>query len=186
MTVRDWASRALWLVIAASAAGCSVERFAIDKVGDALSGGAGTYATDDDPELVGAALPFSLKLVESLLVKSPEHVGLLTTASSGFTQYAYGFVQLPADLLEQEDMERAWSERDRARRLYLRARDYGLRGLEVRHPGLRLRFLASPREALALSKGLDAGPYAAYADNVCRSHCRWRRASAWTRSTSAS
>jgi len=151
MTIRSCISGLLWVALSSGVAGCSIERLAVDKVGDALSGGAGTYATDEDPELVGAALPFSLKLVESLLVKSPDHLGLLTTASSGFTQYAYGFVQLPAEITEQDDLARAWNERDRARRLYLRARDYGLRGLEVRHPGLHERFLVNPHEALRVT-----------------------------------
>lgn len=129
--------------------GCSVSRFAVDRVGDALSGGGSTYAADGDPELVAAALPFSLKLVESLLEKSPDHRGLLTTAASGFTQYAYAFVQLPAERLEPVDLEGAWSEKARARRLFLRARDYGLRGLETRHEGLSERLAGSPREAVA-------------------------------------
>jgi len=129
--------------------GCSVSRFAVDRVGDALAGGGSTYAADGDPELVAAALPFSLKLVESLLEKSPDHRGLLTTAASGFTQYAYAFVQLPAEQLEPVDLEVAWSEKARARRLFLRARDYGLRGLETRHEDLAKRLAGNPREAVA-------------------------------------
>ena len=128
--------------------GCSVSRFAVDKVGDALSGGGSAYASDGDPELVAAALPFSLKLVESLLEKSPDHRGLLTTAASGFTQYAYAFVQLPAERLEAIDLERAWSEKARARLLFLRARDYGLRGLETRHQDLARRLAVNPSQAV--------------------------------------
>jgi len=44
------------------------------------------FASDDDPELVREAVPFSLKLIESLLEQSPQHRGLLYAASSGFTQ----------------------------------------------------------------------------------------------------
>lgn len=136
------------LLAVVALSGCSVQRFAVNKVGDALSAGAGTYATDDDPELVGSALPFSLKLVESLLASTPRHRGLLTTAASGFTQYAYAFVQLPAEQQEEIDLAQAWVAQTRARRLYLRARDYGLRGLETRHPLLRQRLVANPRAAL--------------------------------------
>lgn len=145
----------LLAAVAILTSACSVSQFAVNKVGDALAGGGGTYASDEDPELVGAALPFSLKLVESLLVKSPQHRGLLTTAASGFTQYAYGFVQLPAEQLEESDLAKAWSEKERARRLYLRARDYGLRGLETRHDSLRSRFAADPAAALAATDGDD-------------------------------
>lgn len=152
--VQSWRPMLLATVAILTSA-CSVSQFAVNKVGDALAGGGGTYASDEDPELVGAALPFSLKLVESLLVKSPRHRGLLTTAASGFTQYAYGFVQLPAEQLEESDLAKAWSEKERARRLYLRARDYGLRGLETRHESLRSRFAADPAAALAATDGDD-------------------------------
>lgn len=147
-----WRQAAMLLLCATLASACSVSRFAVNRVGDALAEGGSAYASDDDPELVGAALPFSLKLVESLLASSPRHRGLLTTAASGFTQYAYGFVQLPAEQLEASDLGAAWEAKARARRLYLRARDYGLRGLETRHESLRERLAADPRAALA-----DAG-----------------------------
>jgi len=85
------------------ASGCSIKRVAVNKFGDALAGGGTTFASDDDPELIAAAAPFSLKLMESLLAESPNHLGLLTAATSGFTQYAYGFVQTEADKLEPSD-----------------------------------------------------------------------------------
>ena len=142
-------SRCLFAMVAAGAlAGCSVNRMVVNKLGDALaSGGGGTFATDDDPELVKAAVPFSLKLMESLLAESPEHRGLLLAASSGFTQYAYAFVQEEADELESKDFAAAQVMRDRAKRLYLRARDYGLRGLEVHRKGVRASLAADPRGA---------------------------------------
>ena len=42
------------------------------------------------------AVPFSLKLIESLLAESPRHHGLLFAAWSDFTQYAYAFVNQDA------------------------------------------------------------------------------------------
>lgn len=116
--------------------GCSVKRFAISRLADSLAAqGTSSFATDDDPELVGDALPFALKLMEGLLNQVPQHRGLLVATSSGFTQYSYVWVQQPADEMEQQDVARAKVMRLRARKLYLRARDYGIRGLEVRHPG---------------------------------------------------
>ena len=61
------------LVLSLAGSGCSVRRLAINKLGDALSGSGGAFASDDDPELVKAAAPFSLKLMESLLAESPRH-----------------------------------------------------------------------------------------------------------------
>jgi predicted anti-sigma-YlaC factor YlaD len=129
--------------------GCSIRSLAVNKVGDALAGTGTSVASDDDPELVGAAVPFGLKTMESLLEQSPRHRGLLLASASGFVQYAYGFVQLPADLVEAQDLARATELRERARRLYLRGRDYGLRGLELELPGLRAALARDPKAALA-------------------------------------
>ena len=123
------------LVLAPWLAGCSFKRMAVNKLGDALAKGGTTFATDDDPDLVKDAAPFSLKLMESLLAESPRHRGLLLAAASGYTQYSYAFVQQQAAMLEDKDLEAATATRLRARRLYLRARNYGLRGLEVDHRG---------------------------------------------------
>ena len=62
------------------AAGCSMKKFAINKLGDSFANSSATFAADDDPELVGQALPFSLKLVEGLLAETPKHRGLLFAA----------------------------------------------------------------------------------------------------------
>ena len=115
-------------------AGCSIRKIAIKNLGDALAESGTTYASDNDPELIRGALPFSLKLIESILAESPQHRGLLLAASSGFTQYAYAFISQDADEMEGQDFTRASEMRLRARNLFLRARNYGLRGLETRHP----------------------------------------------------
>jgi predicted anti-sigma-YlaC factor YlaD len=129
-------------------AGCSIRSMAVNKLGDALSSGGSAFASDNDPELIKAAVPFSLKMMESLLAESPRHRGLLLAASSGFTQYAYAFVQQEADEAEEKDWDEACRLRSRARLLYLRARDYGLRGLEVNHQGFGTTLREKPKEAV--------------------------------------
>ena len=119
----------------AAGCGCSIKRMAVNKFGDALASGGSTYESDDDPELVASAVPFGLKLMESLLAESPKHPGLLLAASSGFTEYAYAFVGQQADETRGENLERSDAMRERARKMYLRAHNYGLRGLEARYPG---------------------------------------------------
>ncbi len=135
--------------------GCSINRIAVNKLGNALAGSGTTFASDNDPEFVGAAIPFSLKLIESLLASAPNHRGLLFAAASGFTGYAYGYVQQQAEMLEDHDLARAARERTRARLLYLRARDYGLRGLEVSHAGFAARLRADPRAAVQVADARD-------------------------------
>jgi len=128
--------RAAGLLLAALLmAGCGIKRLAVNQLGDALAGGGTVFSGDDSPELIRAATPFSLKLMESLLAENPGHRKLLLASSRGFTQYAYAFVKQDADELEDEDIDRALEIRGEAKRLLLRARDYGLRALEVDHRG---------------------------------------------------
>ena len=133
------------LMLCLANGGCSIRRYAINKASDVLAESGSTFASDDDPELIKAAAPFSLKLMESFLAENPRHTGLLTAAASGFTQYAYAFVQQDADEVEPQDSAAAEALRARARRLYLRAKQYGLRGLEVKHPGFGKALLTDPQ-----------------------------------------
>ena len=152
---RRRATWAMGFVLVLALSGCSIKRMAVNKLGDALAGGGTTFASDDDPELVQAAVPFSLKLMESLLAESPEHAGLLFATTSGFTQYGYAFVQQKADEVEVEDLAQATALRERAKRLYVRARSYGLRGLEARHHGFTNTLATDPRIAVRVMRPAD-------------------------------
>lgn len=135
--------------VLAGAPGCAVREYALRSVGDAIAGGGDVYASDDDLELVGAATPFGLKTIESLLAAMPEHRGLLLAAARGFAQYAYVYVQLPADEAEERDIAAAYAQRERARRLFLRARDFGLRGLQLSGAAAAQRLRADPAGTVA-------------------------------------
>lgn len=151
----------LWcclLAAVAAGAGCStIKHSAVNSVGDSIAAGSNSYASDDDPELIKAAAPFSLKLIESLLAETPNHRGLRLAAASGFTQYGYAFVQQDADELEATDHAGAMALRARARRLYLRARDHGLRGLEVTHAGFAAALRKDPHAAAQACTREDVG-----------------------------
>jgi predicted anti-sigma-YlaC factor YlaD len=153
--VRRRGTRTGWLaligVLALALAGpaCSPKTYAIKMVADTLSEGTGGFATDDDPELIREALPFGLKTLESLAVQLPTHRPLLGSLAQGFTSYAGGFIQPEIRPLESVDLDLARAKKVRARRMFLRARDYGLRALEVAYPDLRQRLLQDPKTALA-------------------------------------
>src|SRR5262245_20816355 len=123
----------IWIALTVAASGCSVRKFAVNKVADAIASSGTTFASDDDPQLVREAVPFGLKLNESLLADAPRHRALLEATSRGFTQYTYAFLQQEANELEDRDLAAADALYARARLLYLRARNYSLRGLEVKH-----------------------------------------------------
>lgn len=157
MVVLRWSKCAALAALVVTSGGCSISKLAVNRAGDALSQGTSSFATDDDPELIAAAAPFSLKLMESLLAQSPDHLGLLTATASGFTQYSYGFVQTEAELLDATDYVRAQATRVRARKLYFRAREYGLRGLGVSHPGFAEQLRTDPEQAVRQCRKADAG-----------------------------
>lgn len=145
------------LLIVLLTGGCSIRDFALNQMGDALASSGTTFASDGDLRLVGDAAPFSLKLMESVLAETPDHRELLLATARGFVQYSYAFVELPADEIEDRNLKAAYAERERARRLYLRARNYGLRGLEVSLPDLNKTLKTDPNGALSATTVEDAG-----------------------------
>ena len=127
----------VWSSVAGFSGGCSIKQIAVNSVADALSAeSTGTFVSDNDPELVGDALPFALKTMESLLESTPNHKKLLIATSSGFVQYAHAYVVRPAEAVESTDISYAREQRLRAKRLFLRARNYGLRALDLDYPSV--------------------------------------------------
>jgi predicted anti-sigma-YlaC factor YlaD len=137
-----------WLAIVLLSQGCALKTMAMKSVADSLSQSGDTFASDEDPELVRAAVPFALKTYESLLASLPRHQGLLQATCSGFTQYSYAFVQADAEHLESVDFERSLELRERSLKLYLRGRDYCLRALELAQPGIVPRMNTDAAAAL--------------------------------------
>jgi tetratricopeptide (TPR) repeat protein len=85
-----------------------------------------------DVELAKNAIPANLKLLEGLLKNDPENKQILTSLAMGFGGYSMLFVE--AD------------EPERASRLYLRARDYGIKALGDK--GVRLKNAKNRKEDL--------------------------------------
>ncbi len=137
-------------VVVLLAAGCSLQRTAANIAGNILTSDGGVYISDDDPELIREAMPFGLKTFEGLLAVSPEHRGLLLAAARGFTVYAY-LLQEDASRLDSTDLLKARELRSRAHKLYLRARDYALRGIELNHPNFISKLHSSMATALAMT-----------------------------------
>ncbi len=131
---------------------CSINRLAVNVLADTLAGtdgdGVSTFTTDADPQLVGDALPFALKLFESILEQTPRHEGLLLATGSGFISYANAFVATPASMLPFYEWDQKESMQRRAKALYLRGREYVIRGLDVRYSGFRDALFATDAAAV--------------------------------------
>jgi predicted anti-sigma-YlaC factor YlaD len=146
------------LVLAAALAAlpaCSIKTMAVKTVANTLAESGDVFSRDDDPQLVRDAIPFALKLYESLLESVPNHGPLLVATCSAFTEYAFAFVETDADVLGEAHHDEAKALRDRALRLYVRGRDYCLRAMDVRFHGIRPRLLADPVAALAKAQKKD-------------------------------
>ena len=131
---------AAWYCLGSMA--CSVNTMAVRAVSDALTaeGGADVFTGDSDPELVGGALPFAIKMYESLLSANPRHQGLCRTTGSLLVMYANAFVQGPAEALPRNRHADKQAALDRAKKLYLRGVELLYRGLELKHPGFTAAF----------------------------------------------
>lgn len=111
----------------------SMERLAVNKISAMLSSdeGSGAFARDDDPQLIADALPFALKIYEMLLSMNPGDAPLNLAAGKAFIMYANGFIQTPASMLGDDEFEQQSRMMERARKMYLRGRDYVLQSLAL-------------------------------------------------------
>ena len=137
--------------------GCAlVKHKAVGMVASTLASSGDVFTRDDDLELVGQAIPFGLKLYESLLDSAPKNKDLLIATCSNFTQYGVAFLETEAMVLgEANHHDEVARLNARALKLYLRARGYCLRGMEVRFPGIGPKLLKDPVPALVKARKSD-------------------------------
>jgi len=118
---------------------CSINKLAMNAVSDALtgSGSSDVFTGDSDPQLVGDALPFAIKMYETLLSANPKHQGLMITTGSLFVMYSNAYVHGPAEMLPSDK----WQEREeamtRAKKLYLRGHEILYNALDSKYSGFR-------------------------------------------------
>lgn len=153
---RQFSALLLVATLALPLGGCSIKRIALRAVADELSSGTGgAFGRDEDLEFVGDALPFALKLMESIGDSVPEHVGMKLALASGFTQYGAVFVEWPATQLKYEDSEAWEAGLVRARGFYRRGAGRALEGLDLLHPGFRSSIVEETESTLALAGPQD-------------------------------
>jgi predicted anti-sigma-YlaC factor YlaD len=133
-----------------------LKRKAVGMVAETLASSGDVFTRDDDLELVGDAIPFGLKLYESLLDSAPTNKDLLIATCSNFTQYGVAYVETEALVLgEAQHHDEVVHLNERALKLYLRAKGYCERAIEVRFPGIMQKLPADPVGALAKAEKKD-------------------------------
>ena len=111
---------------------CSPQSLLLRAAADQLAGQG--QADEEDLLLARDASAFYLKLSESVLRQTPGHLPLAEAVAGGFTQYAYAFIALEADRIESTDAKAAQRMRERAARLYARAKRHAMAALEQHRP----------------------------------------------------
>jgi predicted anti-sigma-YlaC factor YlaD len=133
MTSMPWWRLLTLLSFVVLQSACSPSHLVLNRMADELASQG--QAQEDDLVLAREASAFYLKLSESILRQTPDHVALGEAVAGGFTQYAFAFVAFEAERLETQDAKAAQRLRERARRLYFRAHHHAMATLEQRQPG---------------------------------------------------
>jgi len=102
---------------------CSLQKYLISNIANDFSHNLElSFMQEEDPEIVEQSLPFTINLVNSMLVENPDDVKLLLTSASLYVMYANAFVQSKANMTEDNY---ALKEKlnERAKKLYLHGRN---------------------------------------------------------------
>ena len=105
------------LALILPSSGCTLKRIAVLSTAEIVEDAFAAFNEEEDLVIAESAAASNLKLLEGLLKSEPNHRGLLLLAARGFGGYAFAFVEEKTP--------------GRARRLYIRGRNYGLRLLRL-------------------------------------------------------
>ena len=119
--------------------GCSMRQMALDQTAGILKDALPAFEKEWDFELVAEALPGSIKIMEGFLQSGPGNPDLLLLTAQAYTSYALVILEDRWERAE-EDSEEADRLAHRTREMYLRGHRFGLRLLELRHPGFSKDF----------------------------------------------
>lgn len=129
--------------------GCGlIKGIAVNNVASMLAESGTSVTSDNDPDLIEAAVPTTLKLYEALLESAPKNTDLLMATCRISTEFAYGFLQDKADRLGEEHHDEVVDLRDRALKMYARGKGYCVRGLEVKFHGITAQLATDPDAAV--------------------------------------
>jgi tetratricopeptide (TPR) repeat protein len=120
-------------------------------------GSSDVFTGDPDPRLVGDAIPFAIKMYESLLSANPKHQGLMLTTGSLFVMYANAFVHGPAEMLPNYEWEEREAALMRSKQLYLRGHEILNDALEAKYRGFKQASADTLQSILRKCKKEDAG-----------------------------
>lgn len=131
------------ILLAATAllASCSIKKMAVNSMAKNMSGdAAAVFMEDNDPELVGEALPVILKMMDMMAATSPDNSAVKSSAGSMYVMYANVWLQGKGAMLPYDRWEEQKQLYDRAKKHYRRGYDYIIDSLELKHKGFKAAF----------------------------------------------
>ncbi|MGD8368313.1 MAG: TRAP transporter TatT component family protein [Desulfobacterales bacterium] len=121
---------------------CSPRQMAVREMSSILETGANRFEQDEDLDLIEAAMPANIKLLESFLAETPDDPQIRSLLARLYGSYAFAFAERDleaATLLPGRAAApvRAESQEEQVRRYYRKGAEYALEVIEKRHPGCR-------------------------------------------------
>lgn len=98
------------------------------------SGESTVFMGENDPELLADAFPFILKMYESMLDQRKDRYDLHLSTGSSFIIYSNLFIHGEAELMDDSRFREQQRLKKRAKKLYLRGRNYVIKGIELKRP----------------------------------------------------
>jgi hypothetical protein len=128
---------AVLLLTGASLSGCSFSKLAADQTAGLLDQAAPALDGFWDYDLAGVGTPGAIMQLEAFLSVTPDNERLALNLAKAYVGYAVGWVEPEYEqAYAAGDMDKSDRLRQRARLLYLRARNLALRTLRVRDDGI--------------------------------------------------
>jgi len=127
------------VIVATIGSSCSIKKMALRQTASLFKTSMPAFERDEDVELVQASLPSMIKTLEALLENDPENEDLIALLAQAYTSYGMVVLEPQAALnarrrsnpvaIESGVNSITEAEKERIRRSYLRAADYGRRWL---------------------------------------------------------
>jgi len=124
--------------------GCTPKTMMVGQVADLVNNGVMAFTRDNDLDLIEKSLPANIKLLETLLISSPEDDRLMTLLSQLYGSYAFGFVETRLEAGRYHVSSAEGKDIDilkrQTSRYFNRGADYALSALEENTPGVAEAF----------------------------------------------
>ena len=136
----------LTAVITALVVACSPRTLIVRQMTDMVDAGITAFERDSDLDLVEKAFPANIKLLEAMLVNSPDDHRLATLIARMYGSYGFGFVETRLETALFGDLGQGGGEpdiaslKDQLNRTYEKGMDYALDALDKKVPGARPAF----------------------------------------------